>query len=231
MQTLWILWWLGPDTTAKFYLEIIHRLAREKTLNHPPILIWNTALPKELEERFLITWKGIKEYLTYLIEWAKSLENGGAHYIVIPCNSVHVLIEEIRKSVKIPVISIVEETFKYIQEHHIEDIGIISTSATSENKLYESLFDLYNIDYKVVTRSEQIALNQVICNIVQWQSTPQDQTTVYNILSTMQQRWAKNMLLACTDLQIVCSNFYEFPLLDTMNILAKSSVSLLMNSN
>lgn len=230
MQTLWILWWLGPDTTAKFYLEIVHKLAREKTLNHPPILIWNTALPKELEQRFLLTGEGIWEYLEYLIAGAKSLENGGAQYIVIPCNSVHVLIEDIRKAVKIPVISIVEETLKYIQMHHITNIGVLSTSATSTYKLYESLFTSCEIDYQVVSPSEQTELNQVIYNLVQWQSTLQDQTIVYNILSNIEQKWAKNILLACTDLQIICSHFHEFQLFDTMNILALTTIDLLMDS-
>jgi aspartate racemase len=105
--------------------------------------------------------------LEYLITGAKALENGGAQYIVIPCNSVHVLIEDIRRAVNIPVISIVEETLKYIQKHHISNIGVLSTSVTSQYKLYESIFTSCSIDYLVVSPSEQIELNQVIYNLVQ----------------------------------------------------------------
>lgn len=230
METIGILGWLWPDTTAKFYLEIVHRLSRENTTQHPPLLIWNTALPKELERRFLLSWDGIEEYKPYLIEGAHALEAWGAKMIVIPCNSVHVFIEDLRSAVSIPVVSLIEETLRYVKDHNLRNIGLISTSVTSENKLYERLFDIESIPYKSVNALEQKTLNQMIYNIVRWQTTSEDHALINDIVVSMKKRWAKNILLACTDLQSICSWIYELPIFDTMTILVKSVVSRLSNS-
>jgi aspartate racemase len=227
METIGILGWLWPDTTAKFYLEIVHRLARENTTQHPPLLIWNTALPKELERRFLLTWGGIEEYKPYLIEGARALEAWWAKLIVIPCNSVHVLIEDLRSAVNIPIISIIEETLVYIQHRNLKNIGIVSTSVTSENRLYEKLFNKECIPYKSVNPLEQKTLNQMIYNIVRGQTTSEDHALINDIVISLKNKWAKNILLACTDLQSICTWTYELPIFDTMNILAWSVISRL----
>ena len=49
--------------------------------------------------------KNEEKILPFIIDSAKQLEKGGADFIVIPCNTVHVFIDEIRNSVKIPVLS------------------------------------------------------------------------------------------------------------------------------
>ena len=78
--------------------------------------------------------------LPFLIKEAKRLEEAGADFIVMPCNSLHVFIKEIRGSVKVPVLSIVEETIKFLKKNNFKTVGIVSTSATIENKLYETAF-------------------------------------------------------------------------------------------
>ena len=55
-----------------------------------------------------------------MVKEAKRLEKTGVDFIVLPCNSLHVFIAKIRESVNIPILSIVEETVKYIKKKNIE---------------------------------------------------------------------------------------------------------------
>jgi aspartate racemase len=67
----------------------------------------------------------------------------------MPCNSLHVFIQEIRDAVNLQVLSIIEETVKFFQKNNFNKVGIISTSATIENKLYENAFEKAGIKYEI----------------------------------------------------------------------------------
>ena len=95
-------------------------------------------------------------------EEAKRLEKAGANFIVMPCNSLHVFIKEIRGSVRIPVLSIIEETVKFMQFNKFEKVGIVSTSATIQNKLYEDAFDVAGIGYEVPNELQQAKMGKII---------------------------------------------------------------------
>lgn len=230
MKTIGVLWWLWPDTTAKFYLELINIFSQNKINIRPPILIWNTALSLDLEKNFLLTGEWITEYLPYLIEWAKNLEKGGADFIVIPCNSVHVLIEQIRRAVSIPVVSIIDETVNYLSAIWITLIWLLSTTATSKYQLYELPLLQKSIDIVKLDSDLQSKLDLVIFNIVNNISPQNNQKVIHEIVETMRSKQVKDILLACTDLQLICTNFYEFSLFDTMSILAKATAERVISS-
>lgn len=230
MKTIGVLWWLWPETTAKFYLELINIFSQNKIKNRPSILIWNTALPLDLEKNFLLTGEWITEYLPYLIEGAKKLEKGWADFIVIPCNSVHVLIEQIRRTVSIPVISIIDETVNYLSGIWIQLIWLLSTTATSKYQLYELPLLQKSINIVKIDSILQANLDLVIYNIVNNISSQNNQQIIHEIVETMRGKQVKDILLACTDLQLICTNFYEFSLFDTMSILAKATAEYVITS-
>mgnify|MGYP000521764234 CR=1 FL=1 len=69
----------------------------------------------QIEEDLIQRAIGEERYIPFLVDAAKRLESGGADFIVIPCNSVHIFINEVRSAVKIPILSIVEETAKFLE--------------------------------------------------------------------------------------------------------------------
>ena len=122
MKTIGIIGGLGPETTSEFYLEIVFECYKKNKEQRPPILIWNVPLKYKIEEDLLEKAEGEERYIPYLIEAAKKLEKAGADFLVIPCNSVHAFIKEVRNSVKIPVLSILEETAKFLKNKNISKV-------------------------------------------------------------------------------------------------------------
>ncbi len=116
MKTVGIIGGLGPSTTAEFYLEVIFACQKENKTNRPPALIWNVPISYKIEREAIVESRGKERLVPFLIDAAKRLEKGGADFLVMPCNSLHTFIGEIRRSVKIPVLSIVEETAKFLKK-------------------------------------------------------------------------------------------------------------------
>lgn len=139
MKTVGIIGGLGPEKTSEFYLDIIFTCQKKDKTARPGVIISSVPLPYAIEEDLILRNQGAEQYILFLTKEAQRLERSGADFLVMPCNSLHVFIKEIRKSVKIPVLSIIEETVKFLKEHQFKSVGIVSTSATIKNKLYRML--------------------------------------------------------------------------------------------
>lgn len=222
MKTVGIIGGLGPETSAKFQLEIISSCLKTKR-QRPPILSWNVPLPLKIEEDLIIRNFGEKRYLPILIEAARILEKAGADFLVMPCNTMHIFIEEIRKAVNIPVLSIVDETLLMIHKKRVKKIGILSTSTTLSKDLFQS--KLNRIGVKVITphNKQQKRIDKVIHNLVMGKQNSKDQIVIDQILKDLENKGAKNIILACTDLQLIIQERPRMKILDTMHILAEAT--------
>ena len=228
MKTVGIIGGLGPETTARFYLEIIFS-SYGKTKDHrPPVLLWNIPLPYKIEEDLITKAKGEERYIPFLVEAAQRLEKGGADFLVMPCNSLHIFIEDIRKAVNIPVLSILEETAKFLKEKSINGVGIIATSTTLKGKLYEKCLTDVGIKQVIPDDFQQAKIGTIINNLVLNRQTTSDREEIQKIIDDFSQKGVKTVILACTDLQLLIPRHDEVALYDTMKIFAEATVNYLM---
>lgn len=224
MKTVGIIGGLGPETTSKFYLEIVFSCFEKDKQSRPPMLIWNVPLSYQIEQEFISTAQGEEKYLPYLIDAAQRLEKGGADFIVIPCNSVHILIEDVRKSVSIPVLSIIDETVSYLIDKNINEVGILATSATIRKRLYEDKLANENINVINPSDTDQEQMGEIINSLVQSRQSDHDKNRLCDITKKLINKGTKTILLACTDLQFIAPEINNAEVIDTMDILAKATV-------
>lgn len=224
MKTVGIIGGLGPETTSEFYLEIIFGCYQKNKENRPPVLIWNIPLKYEIEEDLLMKATGEERYIPYLVDAAKRLEKGGADFLVMPCNSLHIFIEEIRKSVKIPVLSIAEETTKFLKNRKISIVGLLATATSLKRKIYESVFKKENIKQVLPDEFEQAKIGKMINNIVLHKHANKDRKELLEIVDKFAKKGVKNVILACTDLQLLIPHHPRLVIYDTMKIFADATV-------
>lgn len=230
MKTVGIIGGLGPETTSEFYLSIVFSCYKKTKQARPGIIIASVPLPYEIEEDLITKNKGSERYIPYLVAEAKRLQSAGADFIVMPCNSLHVFIDEIRKAVDIPVLSIVEETIKFLKTININRVGILSTSATIENKLYETALEENGIDYVTPDAFEQAKMGKFILNLVTGQQKNRDREEFIQIINNFEEKKVDCVALACTDLQLLIPKHPRLKIFDTMKILADATVEEIVRS-
>lgn len=228
MKTIGILGGLGPKTTAEFYLDIIDTAQLKNLKQRPYILISNVPVTIEIERNSILYNKDVEKNLPYLIDEARRLENAGADFLVMPCNSLHIYIEDLRSSVNIPFLSIIDESVKYIQQQGILSIGIISTAITVKNKLYENAFQANNIKSFTPTPQEQKLLDNIILNLVSDTDNPLDYDNLINVIKNFQSQSIDNIILGCTDLQLLNPKYPSVKIYDSMRLLAEASVDYMI---
>lgn len=220
---------LGPETTSEFYLDVIFMCQKQNNESRPGIVISSVPLPYQIEEDAISKNQGFERIKPFLIDEAKRLEKSGADFIVMPCNSLHVFIEDIRKSVSIPVLSIIEETVSYIKKKDYKSVGIVSTSATIKNKLYENAFEKSGIKYLTPNEFEQEKMSKYIYNLVIGQKNNRDRDGLLEIIDNLVAKKVEAVALACTDLQLLIPKHSEVEVFDTMKILAEASVRKILS--
>lgn len=224
MKTVGIIGGLGPETTSEFYLDIVFSCQKKDKTARPAIIISSVPLPYQIEEDAIAKNIGIERIMPYLTEEAQRLEKAGADFIVMPCNSLHVFIEDIRKAVSIPVLSIVEETVKFLKKNDMHKVGIVSTSATIKNKLYENAFAQNDIGYVAPDDFQQAKMGKFILNLVTGQQKNQDREELINIINDFEGKDIDCVILACTDLQLLIPHHPAIKIFDTMKIFADATV-------
>lgn len=220
MKTLGIIGGLGPETTSKVYLEVIESIRKNKKEKYPAIVIYNLPFPFKIEKEAIIDGMNSEKMLPYLIDGARILEKAGASFGILPCNTLHKYINEIRAAVKIPFLSILEETALKLKALKIETIGILATQTTVDSKLYSSILNKIGIDVFYPNQKEQDDINEVIIQLLKSKRNNLQNQKIKTICNSLQKRGAKYILLACTDLQLVMFDIKtSVPIIDTTEIL------------
>ncbi len=224
MKTVGIIGGLGPETTSEFYLDIVFSCKNRDTTSRPAVVISSVPLPYKIEESMIMRSEGAEKCLPFLVNEAKRLEKSGAEFIVMPCNSLHVFIGEIRNSVTVPVLSIIEETVKFLKKNGFGKVGIVSTSATIKNRLYENAFKKNGIVYETPDDLQQAKMGKFILNLVNGQQNNKDRDGLIGIINDFESRNVDCVILACTDLQLLIPKHPTLKIFDTMKIFADATV-------
>lgn len=224
MKIVGVIGGLGPNTTAEFYLDVVFSCQKQNAVARPGIIISSVPLPFQIEADLIERNVGSERYIPFLTTEAKRLQSAGADFIVMPCNSLHVFIGQIRDSVTVPVLSIVEETTKFLKENNFTKVGIVSTSATIENKLYETAFQENGIAYEAPDSFQQAKMGKFIMNLVAGQQNSHERDGLIAIIDSFEQRNVDCVVLACTDLQLLIPKHPTLKIFDTMKILADATV-------
>lgn len=228
MKTVGIIGGLGPETTAEFYVDIVFSCYQKDKTRRPPVVISSVPLPYKLEEDLIMGGTDAERYLPFLVAEAKRLEKAGADFIVMPCNSLHLFIDEIRKSVSVPVLSIVEETIAFLKSEQIDKVGIVSTSAVLKNKLYENAFRENGIRYEEPDAFQQAQMGKIILNLVMGQQHAKDRETLVEVIGSFEDKGVTHVALACTDLQLLIPKHPALKIFDTMKVFADATVKYLL---
>lgn len=224
MRSVGIIGGLGPETTAEFYLEVIFRCQKLNTQQRPSIVISSVPLLFEIERDLISSNSGKERYIPFLTEEAQRLEKSGVDFIVMPCNSLHVFIEDIRQSVGIPVLSIVDETIRYLNSNKFSHVGLISTSATVENKVYETALTKNNIQFETPNDLQKAKMDQIIQRLIEGQHLNKDREEITTTTNQLAGSGVDCIALACTDLQLLLPVNDRVPIFDTMKVLADATV-------
>ena len=126
-------------------------------------------------------------------------------------------------------LSIVEETVKYLKRQDFTNVGLISTSATVANNVYESQLHKEGINFVTPDDLQRAQMDKIIQRLINGQHLNQDRELILEVVKTLSAQSIDCVALACTDLQLLLPSSSDVPIFDTMKVLVESTVETILS--
>ncbi len=219
-----ILGGMGPEATVDLLNRIIQLTPATDDNDHVRCIIDNNPkVPSRIKA--LIEHVG-ENPGPCMAEMAQKLEEWGADFLCIPCNTAHYYYDYANNAVSIPVVNLIDLTVKHVLETNPErnrSSGYM-TSTVISTKLYENGFGEMNVEVIYPEESFQTSLLEVIKSIKAGDTGAEVQSSFANIVTNVIEQGSELIVIACTELGII-SNNVSFPLADATKILAEEIIA------
>ncbi|MBQ1629014.1 MAG: aspartate/glutamate racemase family protein [Treponema sp.] len=226
MKTIGLIGGMSWESTITYY-EILNKeiATRLGGLHSAKIIMYNVDF-SELEENMS---KGKwDDNASILSEAAKTLEDAGADFIVIATNTMHKLVPQIEKHIKIPVLHIAEATANVIKRDGFQKIGLLGTKFTMTQDFIKDRLIKSGLEVIVPDEKDIDLINDVIFNELCLGKVLDCSRKEYKrIISYMKERGAQGVILGCTEIGMLISQKDSvLPVYDTTIIHAKEAAKL-----
>ena len=228
-KTIGILGGLGPEATALFFHKIIQKTPAGKDQEHIKIVIYNNP---EVPDRTGAIVNNLESPVDKIREGLIFLRNSNVDFITIPCVTSHYYFEEIKSSVDIQVLNIVQETFNFIKREYplVKNVGILATRGAYQGHVFENLFTPQH--FNVIApgeKSQKCIMNAIYGKdgIKAGNTTGAPKDSIIKIANELIGEGAEVIIGGCTEIPIVISSGdLKVPFINTLSVLAEAAVSL-----
>jgi aspartate racemase len=163
-----------------------------------------------------------------MVEAAKSLENGGADFIVLCTNTMHKAAGEIQAHTNIPFLHIADATALQIKAAGLHKIGLLGTRFTMEEAFYKDrLVQDHGLEVIIPTVQEREVVHRVIYDeLVVGKIVPASKKKYVAIIQRMVEVGVEGIILGCTEIGLLIrAEDCSVPLFDTTRIHAEAAVA------
>ena len=232
MSKIGIIGGIGPESTIKYYQQIIQGY-RDKT-NHkayPELHLANIDMTQMLS---LISNNDTAGFLAFMKQRIDPLAKLGIEKVFVASNTPHFLFDALQEIVSVELVSIVTETIAIAQKLQLQKLGLIGTKFTMSKGFYEQKGLLKGIEIVVPNAEDQelihnVYMNELVFNVTRKES----KKMLLSIIKTMEtENQIKGIILGGTELSLLLapSDFEALKVLDTCSIHAAAIVNALVAS-
>lgn len=193
---------MGPEATLDLMHRVLALTPADGDADHIHMLIDNNPkVPSRIKA--IIEGTGASPLPT-LIKMAKGLEQQGADYLVMPCNTAHYYYADIAQSLNIPFINLLEITAATVRQENvsIKKVGLLASSALQITQLYEPVFKSLGIAVLYPCEQIQSELMTLITEIKAKRHTDTSLQFLERAAQDLISQGADHLVVACTELSL-----------------------------
>ena len=223
---------MGPEATADLYKQIVKLTPATKDQEHIPTFIY--SLP-QVPDRIASIANQDPAIIIAITEGVQRLENSGASFIAIPCNTVHYYYDEMQNAVSIPIIHMIKETVLEVKYNYpnVKKIGLLATSGTIKTQLYNNELEANGFEVLV---PEDLIEEENVMKAVWGIKSGVDQQINEDLLAIAGQHLIDNgaelLILGCTEIPLAFNpDRSSVPVVNATKVLAERAISMYQKLN
>ncbi|MCQ4636008.1 amino acid racemase [Anaerovorax odorimutans] len=225
-KVLGVIGGMGPLATQLFYKMMIENTQAHRDQEHINMVILNHATMPDRTQAIMDD--ELDDLLTRLTEDAETLEKSGADYIAIPCNTCHVLIDELQEKTSLPLVNMIKAAARQIEETHGKGarVGIMATDGTVKMGLYQKECEARGLVPIIPSPENQKRVMKIIYDGIK-DGGPIDYDDFETVETEFRDQECDCVIMACTELscfkeQYELSDYF----VDAMEAMAKEAIVL-----
>ena len=202
-----ILGGMGTQAGLDFCSKLAKLNRGKSDQNYPVFLLYNKSNIPDRKQNL----KKYSKVLKSLIIGCKFLEKNKCKFISIPCNTAHYWYEDLKKTIKIPILNMPKIVYENASKNCKKGskIGLLATDTTIKtgiyNKFFQKKYDLIFPFKKLQTES----VNKSI-KLVKMGKTKEAEKAIKPAVNFLIKRKCKKIILGCTELPIAIFAYKSF---------------------
>lgn len=211
---------MGPDASVRLYGQMIG-MARDEFKakeNHeyPEIVLQSVPVPE-----FFSNTKRMEEALTMLKDRVEKISEQPLSCIGVACNTAHVVLADLEEVTETPFVSIPEEVAREAEKKGFKKVGLLASPTTILSGVYRIEFLNKNIEIELPDNGDIEAIGEIIGEVVAGEFKHAE-VKLLMIADLLKEKKVEAIVLGCTELPLVFPKDYSLPILDSVDILARS---------
>lgn len=225
MKTIGMLGGMSWESTASYYKALNEGVKSQLGgLHSAKICLYSVDFDEIEKLQHQGNWS---ETALILAEAAKSVERGGADFLMICTNTMHKVVPEIESQISIPILHIADATAKILVRDGVTKVGLLGTRFTMEQDFYKGrITEKFGIEVIVPDTDEQTVVHDIIYKELCLGQINSDSRERYlEIIANLHAQGAQAVILGCTEIALlVKQSDTTVPLYDTTQIHAAHGV-------
>lgn len=228
-KTLGLIGGTGPESTIEYY-RLLTAKYRELADGNSPSLIINS-----INLKLMIEWMTAGELgkvADLLVFEFEKLRHAGADFAALTANTPHIVFDQLKQRLTLPLISIVEATRDKVQELELKSVALFGTRFTMQAPFYPEVFSRSSMKLVLPNNEEQDYIHEIYMGqLLKDVFLPETRTKLLAIVDAMRAREGiEAVILGGTELPLLLrdESHNGLPLLDTTRIHVDRLVSELL---
>lgn len=206
--------------TARFYRLVVSATLASCDQEHLHVIIdANAKIP---DRTWAVKSGKLEVLLRALRESTWRLVDAGAEVLVMPCNTAHVVYDELAESCPLEILNIVSETRKEFAVFQYRHPGLLATEGTLHAGLYQRAFADVDI---LVPKSALRSRVHFGVECIKSGDVAKGRASILEVVATLISKGADSIVIGCTDIPVALEGQdLGIPVFDSAQILARAAV-------
>jgi aspartate racemase len=162
-----------------------------------------------------------------MIDAARSVEGGGADFVIICTNTMHKMAGNVQQAINIPLLHIADATAAKIKARGLSKVGLLGTKFTMEEDFYKGrLVDRHGLEVIIPDDRQRELVHRIIYDELCLGQIKADSKAKYvELMAGFVDSGVEGIILGCTEIGLlVDAEDSQVPLFDTTYIHAVAAV-------
>lgn len=224
-KTVGVLGGMGPAATLDFFQRILAASNAPRDSEHIRMIIdCNPFVP---DRNAAVAGTGPSSGPA-LADMARGLERAGAELLVMPCNTAHAFLADIRTATPLPVISIIDVTVEALVSDNSKPrrAGILATTGCVDAGLYQNALDRVGVAPVVPSGEARDLFMAVLKRIKAGDVGISTKSEMLRVARALLNDGAEALIAGCTEVPLVLDQSdLDVPLLNSTDCLVEATIA------